>query len=101
MGAPSQPTSQHIFNASSNLLGICFLILTSLKVLNINSKTVIDEITMLATFLFLCSCTLSFLSIRNKTNNSIVLENIADVIFLVGLLLLFITALLFSFNMIH
>lgn len=101
MKPPTATSSQHIFNASSNLLGICFLILTSLKVLNVNSKTMIDEITMLATSLFMCSCVLSFLSIRNKTKNSIVLENVADGIFLGGLLLLFITALLFSFNMIH
>jgi hypothetical protein len=30
--------SPHILNASSNLLGICFVVLTSLKVLNISKN---------------------------------------------------------------
>ena len=34
--------SPHILNASSNLLGLCFVVLTSLKLLNIAGKTIID-----------------------------------------------------------
>jgi hypothetical protein len=34
----------HILNASSNLLGICFVVLTSLKVLNVAKNTIIDEV---------------------------------------------------------
>lgn len=91
---------QHIFNASSNLLGICFLILTSLKLLSISSRTIIDEITMVAIILFMTSTFLSFLSIRNRKGMSEKLESAADIIFMGGLTLLFITALLFSFNLI-
>ncbi len=92
--------SQHILNTSSNLLGICFIVLTSLKVLNISGKTIIDEITIVAIFLFMTSGVLSFLSIRGKTKMSNTLENIADLIFLGGLFLLFITTILFSLNII-
>ena len=92
--------SPHILNASSNLLGICFIVLTSLKVLKKSDNTIIDEITLIAILLFTASCILSFLSIRGKTQKSKTYENIADIIFLGGLCLLFVTTLLFTFNVI-
>lgn len=92
--------SPHILNASSNLLGLCFVVLTSLKLLNIAGKTIIDEFTTLAIILFMASCILSFLSIRGSIKKSGSMENIADLFFLAGLGLLFITTLLFSFNII-
>jgi len=92
--------SPHILNASSNLLGICFILLASLKVMNISDKTFIDEVTTIAIVLFMASCILSFISIRNKTERSQFYENIADIVFISGLSLLFITTLLFSFNVI-
>jgi hypothetical protein len=92
--------SPHILNASSNLLGLCFVVLTSLKILKLAEKTMIDEITAGTTILFMTSCILSFMSIRNSFNKSDQLEKIADIIFLSGLGLLFITIILFSFNVI-
>ncbi len=92
--------SPHILNASSNLLGICFILLASLKVMNISDKTFNDEVTTIAIVLFMASCILSFISIRNKTERSQFYENIADIVFISGLSLLFITTLLFSFNVI-
>lgn len=90
---------QHVFNASSNLLGICFVVLTSLKVLKIGAKTIIDEITIVAIMLFMAACILSFLSLRSG-KKSVRLETIADYVFLSGLGLLFLTAILFSLNVI-
>jgi len=92
--------SPHILNASSNLLGLCFVVLTSLKLLNISGKTIIDELTTVAIIMFMTSCILSFLSIRGNIKKSGRLENIADIFFIGGLLLLFVTTLLFSFNII-
>ena len=93
--------SPHILNASSNLLGICFIVITSLKVMNISHKTIIDEITIVAIILFMASCVFSFLSIRGKSRAGVLLENIADYTFIGGISLLFITTLLFSFNVIQ
>ena len=92
--------SPHILNASSNLLGLCFIVLTSLKILNLTGKTLIDEITSVALIMFMASSVLSFLSLRSKTNAGERYENIADIIFLTGLSLLFITTLLISFDII-
>ena len=100
MGSQNEK-SPHILNASSNLLGICFIVITSLKVMNISHKTIIDEITIVAIILFMASCVFSFLSIRGKSRAGVLLENIADYTFIGGISLLFITTLLFSFNVIQ
>lgn len=91
----------HILNTSANLLGICFLVLTSLKVLKLSDNTFIDECTAVATFLFMASSILSFLSIRSKTIRSEKFENVADYIFLGGLTCLFITIMLVTFHFIQ
>ena len=92
--------SPHILNASSNLLGLCFIVLTSLKLFKISQKTFIDELTSVAIVFFMASCILSFLSIRGSIKRSGRFENIADYLFLAGIILLFVTTLLFSLNVI-
>jgi hypothetical protein len=92
--------SPHILNPSSNLLGIGFILLASLKVMKIAEKTFIDEVTTLAIILLMGSCILSFISIRTNNHRSQFYENIAEIVFMIGLSLLFITTILFSFNVI-
>ena len=90
----------HILNTSANLLGICFLVLTSLKVLKLNGTTFIDECTSVAAILFMSSSILSFLAIRSTTKKSARYENVADIIFLSGLSCLFVTIMMVTFNFI-
>lgn len=90
----------HILNASSNLLGICFVILTTLKLLHVAKNTVIDEIATIDIVAFTASCLLSFLSLRSNSAENYKLEKIADVIFIAGVSLLFLTAILFAFDII-
>ncbi|MFB0495344.1 hypothetical protein ABID99_001581 [Mucilaginibacter sp. OAE612] len=45
--------SPHILNAASNLLGLCFVVLTSLKFLKMSDRTYIDETVTIA-LVFLC-----------------------------------------------
>lgn len=93
--------SSHILNASSNLVGFCFIVLTSLTIFQKNSLTFIDECTTLALIMFVFSTLFSFLSIRsNNKRRSNIYERIADIIFLVGLLSLLVTILLITFNVI-
>ncbi|MFT3704304.1 MAG: hypothetical protein QM802_18190 [Agriterribacter sp.] len=86
---------------SSNLLGICFVVLTSLKLLGKANETVVDEIAVIAIVLFMTSCCFSFLSMKIQGRRGQLLENFADVIFMGGLFLLFVTTLLFAFNIIR
>lgn len=54
----------HILNASATLLGICFVLLTGLKVTKQNESTVADEITLFSSLCFLAAIVLSYLALR-------------------------------------
>lgn len=62
--------------------------------------TLIDETTALAIILFMTSCILSFLAMRRKQKGNDRLEKIADIIFLSGLIVLFLTTMMITFNVI-
>jgi hypothetical protein len=85
----------HILNASSNLLGICFIIITGLRLTNLHSTTLADEVSLFAALNFLSACVLSYLSIRIE-KETVRLERWADYLFLVGMISLFIAILAFS-----
>lgn len=92
--------SPHILNASSNLLGFCFIVLTSLRVLNLNGKTIIDELTSVAMIMFMMSSVLSFLSMRYSKIKGDRFEKVADIIFLTGLFFLFVTTMFITFDIV-
>ncbi|MNK63045.1 hypothetical protein D3C87_822460 [compost metagenome] len=92
--------SPHILSTSANLLGICFIVLTSLKKLNLADSSIIDEFAVAAVILFMTSCILSFISMRKGDAVSQRLEKSADFIFLSGLVVLFIATILIAFNLI-
>lgn len=94
-------TSPHILNSASNLLGICFIVLTSIKLLKLQAVTLVDEFTTAAMVLFMASCILSFLSLKSITKRGKLYETIADVFFLAGLACLFVTTMLITFNVIN
>jgi len=97
---PQNQKSPHILNASSSLLGLCFVVLTSLKLLKMSHVTFIDEMTTATTVLFMASCIFSFMEIRGSSPKAKVWENVADILFLGGLGMLLLTTLLFTFNII-
>ncbi len=85
--------SHHILPASSNLLGLCFILLSLMKVTKANFATLIDECVAVAIVQFLTASIFSYMSIRTSTENADRFERTADVIFLSGLALLAIVAL--------
>jgi hypothetical protein len=86
--------SNHILPTASNLLGLCFVILSFMKVTSIGLETMIDELVAVAIILFLAASVLSYVSIRTTSKKSDHYEKIADVIFLSGLGLLTITSVI-------
>ncbi len=95
----SENKSNHILSTSSNLLGFCLVVLTSLKVSRFNETTLIDEFTGVASIVLMGSCLLSFLAMRTKNaalGNRY--ERIADIVFLAGLLLIFLIIFLIAFT---
>ncbi len=94
----SNNKSPHILNAASNLLGLCFVVLTSLKFLKLSERTYIDETVTIALVFFMLSCMLSFLSIRGNIKPGSRSEAVADYLFLGGMIVLFVTAILIIFK---
>lgn len=94
-------TAPHILNASTNLLGFCLVILTSLKIAKFPHHTYLDVCTVGAIFSLSISCTLSFLAIKTKhAASSRLLENIADILFFLALLCIIITVLIVSIDVV-
>ncbi|WP_316785413.1 hypothetical protein [Pedobacter frigiditerrae] len=100
MKVEKENRSPHILNTSANLLGFCFIVLTSVKISKLEESSFIDEGAALAIIIFMSSCLLSFLAMRSTTVRASKMERGADVLFLVGLIVLFITTMLISFNII-
>ena len=97
--ADSDNKAGQILNSSSNFLGFCFLILTSLKFFKLSSTTFIDEITAVCFVIFMFSCLCAFLSIRS-TKRSEFYETLAEYSFLIGLIIIFIMTILFLLEII-
>ncbi len=79
--------SKHILPNSGNLLGLCFAILSFIKVSGLANATLIDEILVVAIVLFLFACIVSYASMRSLKKEEYY-EHIAEFIFLGGLFLL-------------
>jgi hypothetical protein len=99
--AMTSTKSQHILSTSSNLLGFCLIVLTSLKISNYSSVSIIDECTGVATIFLMASSLFSFLCIRSKNEKKgLRYEAIADIIFIVALLFIFSITFLVAFSII-
>ncbi len=96
-----QNNSQHILNTSSNLLGFCLVVLTSLKVTKFSETSLIDEFTGAACVILVLSSFFSFLSIRSQNQKLTErYERIADNIFIVGLISVFLITFMIAFSVI-
>ncbi|MFV8325088.1 hypothetical protein [Flavobacterium sp. ZS1P14] len=92
--------ASHILNTSATLLGICFIVLTSIHLNNTKETTVIDQLIAVSIVMFMTSSILSFLSMRNTKKPNVSMEKTADMIFLIGLFSLFIITMLITLNII-
>ncbi|WP_417428861.1 hypothetical protein [Halpernia sp.] len=94
--------SPHILNASSNLLGFCLLIITSLKITNTDKSTYLDEFVGIAALLFTMSCIFSFLAIRSENEKyKIKYESFADFLFLGALICIFLAIGMLFIKLFH
>jgi len=89
--------SKHILPTSSNLLGLCFVILSFIKIMKLGNESLIDELVAVAIILFFISSFFSYVSMRSNSRVELY-EKIADNIFLIGLFLLSIGAIMVAFE---
>jgi MFS family permease len=88
----------HILNASSNLLGICFVIITGLRITHSSPNTYGDELAWAAALCFLASIAMSFLTIRRGRPHGR-RGRYADHVFMVGVAALTVATLLVAFEL--
>ena len=77
----------HILNASTNLLGICFVVIGGLKLSGSNGLSIADEVAWLAAALLFTSAITAYLAIRNEGVHLLQIR-IADMTFLAGMTVL-------------
>ena len=94
MTPPSErkDVAQHILPTSANLLGFCFVLLSYIQLSNLTEKTLLDECLGILVFLFLISCVLSYVSMRSGRRSEFY-ERIADIFFLIALVLLIVMSI--------
>ena len=83
-------TSNHILGTSTNLLGFCLIVLTSLHLTSKSENSLVDEFTSLIAVLLTISSLFSFLSIRtDNVKKEYRFEKIADYLFMSSLIGIF------------
>ncbi len=84
-------------NASTNLVGFTFIVLTSLKAFYLGQNAFIDEMVAVSVVGFMLSTLLSFSSMRTtKKERSVRYELFADYVFFGSLLMMFLVCMLLT-----
>ncbi len=93
-------TSQHILGTAANLLGFCLIVISSLHISRRTQNSLIDEIASIIGMLLTLSCILSFASIKtDNIKREEILERIADQLFIVALLGIFVIILFLTIKL--
>jgi len=95
-------TSQHILSTSTNLLGFCLNIITSLHLADKTKNNLIDEFTSFIALLLTISSVFSFVSIKTEDpKREYLLESIADYLFIISLIGIFSIIIFIIINFWH
>lgn len=84
--------AQHILPTAAHLLGLCFILLSFIKLENLLAATLIDESLGFVILLFLFASIFSYAAMRSYRHSERY-ERIADLVFLIGLGFLTLVAL--------
>lgn len=99
----SNSLASHILPVSGTMIGVCTTLVGLVKVAEVKSgSTHVDEYAAFAAITFLASALTSYLSIRwaDRAKTSFRIEQLADVIFLCGLIGITLVATLFAYEVI-
>ena len=99
----SDGLSRHILPVSATLMGVCVTLVGLVKVVEAKiGSSHVDEYAALATIVFLVCSISCYFSIRCAANDrlSYWLEQVADVVFVVGLIGITVIATLFAYEVI-
>lgn len=88
--------AHYVFSGSTTMIGVCITVISLFRIMKLGKETYADEILGIDTFLFICACFLSYLTLRNDKNKR--LERIADFLFFAGLSILLLVGLMIVFS---
>jgi signal transduction histidine kinase len=87
-------TSPHILGSATNLLGFCLVVISSIHIAQKTQNSYADEFVSIIALLLTISCIFSFASIKtDNIKKEIMLERIADLLFVLALSGIFIIIL--------
>jgi len=92
--------SIHIFSVSAALVGVCLTVISVVRVVITATKinTLADDILAADALLFLTSCLLAYWAMRSRTERRMrLVERAADIVFIIGLLLMAIVCALITY----
>lgn len=98
---PNGNLSGHILPTSATMVGVCMTVISIIKLTKVGHKMagMTDQVLAFDSLLFLVSAISSYLSIRSVRRTDL-LERVADLVFLLGLLLMTISAFLLVYEII-
>lgn len=98
-----QNVSSHILPTSATMVGVCMTVLSVHRLIESNQRTpgigIIEVLLVIDTLFFLCSSVLSYLSMRTG-RDTVRIEKIADVVFLLGLVLMAFATFVLAFQLV-
>jgi amino acid transporter len=96
----SNDLSQHILPNSATMVGVCIMVISIVKSMNAGViNYLIDKTLAIDSVMFMLSAFLSYLSIRSE-RYALRLERLAEIIFLIGLVVMTLTTVVFSFEIV-
>jgi hypothetical protein len=96
----SNNLSQHVLPNSATMVGVCITVISIVKSMNPDMISyLIDKFLAVDSIVFMISALVSFWSIRSE-NSAHYLERIAEILFLIGLILMTVITVIFSFEII-
>lgn len=96
---PNQTKAPHVLNASTNLVGFSFILLTSLKLFKLGGNGIVSQLVAVVVVSFILCSFFSFLSLRSPSETlTRRYEIIADYIFVSALVLLLAVCLLLAIS---
>jgi hypothetical protein len=88
----------HILNASCNLIGIAFIIMTGIRITSKTANSLADEVCLTAALVFLGSSLFSYMSLRKGSSGDFY-ERIADYLLILGIIALFAGVMAFAYDL--
>ena len=87
----------HIFSVSAAMVGVCLTGISLIRVIVQGAmlKTIADDLLALDSVIFLVCCIVSYCALRSRQTRRVNLEHMADLLFLLGLVLMVIVSILF------